>query len=435
MNYMIAKNVNFTQEMIDVCVGIHNYSTFSDPWLEKNVQMFLFQNIPGYVAEKDFSTSEYTGDIKFPSLCDVTSRDGNGRYLPPGWDDENPNWWIRKGLDTIGSSKRTEDAQSYLLYAPDEETIENLNAIEQLKDALLIEIDINDNFMKYEKNIQMPVEIASEETVKKGNENPNIATGSRVLLNNCVLPSVNSVQSSIQSGAVKDKTLPVKGVLTVQVFSAQNKEEIGLEYRILTSNGAYESIEPTIQILSCNPIPSSGNSGSTPTIDWSPKHPVTLPGFNPGDIITQSFDIFAYFEGSSYVDEILVNTIKIANCTVELDPSGGLYNDVEKKTYDISCMVGEGTQSSAPIVLEDPYSGSITNKFDNTYLFTSNPSRQSVIDRIEEDNCGLCDFSCRNIASSGCFWTYLLLGIVVLSLISIFIVLLVKYNIRKEKKQ
>lgn len=408
--------LNDPDKSVDICVGIYNSTRAQDDDLQRDVQSMIFQNIPGYVLDKDPVTGSFINNgatASYPSLCDITasSPSNNSNYFPPSFNETNPNWWIRKGINIVGSKDLSEDLQAYLLFGPSQEVIERLNLEEELKNSLMIKIDINSEYMKYKEEQITPVNFTnvlfdSDFTSQNWIQHtPLINQPSSKILDNCVLPSVDEIQYQVETGNI-EKNSPVKGQLSVRVVSLQTDSEINL---LTTSGGNIQ--KPTVSI-ECEPIKNSGNMGSTPTVDWYPHTPIELMQFEPGLLQTASFDIFVSFEGSSYVDEVLVNTVKLVNCTIHLTPSGisGESNS-EIINKNMFCMVGT-QQSTSPIVLGNPYSGGMrqNQKFNNFWLYPDEPKRINAIEKLEE--CDFCDFECRSIASSGCFWIFVTCAII-----------------------
>lgn len=432
---------------VDVCVGIYDALTASDPDLQKKVQSLIFQNVPGYVLKKDPSTGEFiynegdliTDQTLFPSLCEVTSAlfPDNPKYFPPAWNNTSPNWWIRQGIPNVGNSRSVEDSQSYLLFAPSQELIEELGATQQLQNSVMIEVSISSEYMKYENEQHVPVSISSilqnpkivDTTWYESNSISEIV-GSKII-NNCVLPSVEEIQYAVRDAKTIKESDPVTGMLVTQVLSLQSLKESNL-VNVQGVNG----LEKTIVELSCTPIQGSGNLGSTPTVDWSPKGPISIEVNRPGELVNLDYNITVDFPGSGYVNEVLVNTVKLINCTVkiypELDGSEGAV--LEKQ---IQCMVGSGgLQATTTIYMGKPYSGGLPGegkRFDNTYVYPDKPSRESAISDIEE--CGFCDYSCRDIGSSACFWLNISIGFILLSELAISIGLIVRLKLRNNLEE
>lgn len=77
-----------------------------------------------------------------PSMCIMykEAREGNTRFLPPGYDVDSPNWRLQSGGDGGSSTVET----TYLVHSFSEEQLTYYS------DAILLQIDVTDDLMQYE---------------------------------------------------------------------------------------------------------------------------------------------------------------------------------------------------------------------------------------------------------------------------------------------
>lgn len=313
--------------------------------------------VPGYDTDEPLTQ---LSPYELPSNCWMwnAAREGNIGFLPPSFNMSSPNWYIRKGIPSAQQASATYDPNDlYLIYLPTLEQIEEANARESFKNAMLLSVEINDQVMAYTDTVQVPGSVSASPPAT------------------CTMPSIETV---------------------VDGNTGEGKFWFSIESTLSAPLASGAVVDPIEVEVACQMVP-----GAPGFLRLSPSGPVEYT-LNYQDKIRLAYNVsitYQYKYENSTTDGSVV-----ANCFVTLRDVNKLDN--EQIVGPVPCQV---------------------LKYD-----TPNSN--------DDDDCSFCDIDCMkaqkiSYAKMGCFWIFIVVGVIILALIAVAIWAAVHYNQGKLQHQ
>lgn len=342
----------------------------------------VIPNVPGYDTDNPITPASI---YNLPSYCSMwhEARSGNLAFLPPASDVNQFNWMVKKNIGSVGNSN-PENGQSYIIFFPTQEQIEESAYESSLYDAIQLQIDfaVGSNtvfpFVTNYGDVTLPVEIIQPNSLYPGTINVPLSVP------NCYF------QYPLETGGNHDGG----GVMTLMLASTLSDEYVQ------TQNIQQPVSDITVSIA-CSGVVHSGLDNETPVITVTSDSSVTIDSLGYGKVSPLiSFNLSAHFD--SVYEKVAIKDAAIANCVITV-----VYNadNVDKGSFSESfqCKVSN-------------YIDKISNTISN--------------------QCSFIDISCHDpIWKSGMLWVSIICGLILLCIIGVIIYRTVLYVQQSKKTQ